>query len=140
MTRKTLGALSGSRERSPSTGSSPIGFDPERGTVTIPRKVYDFLMGEDELEGVWFGDLHDGLPGAFWWRGVLRSAAGWPTPFMAKKTCETCGREFEIRPAPTGEWPNCLAPDCGSYDASRDLDGGGPQWDAARTTLQQDQG
>jgi hypothetical protein len=47
-------------------------------TITITREVYDFLMGEGPLEGVWFGDLHEGLPGAFWWRGVLKSAAGWP--------------------------------------------------------------
>ena len=48
--------------------------------ITITREVYDFLMGEGPLEGVWFGDLHEGLPGAFWWRGVLRSAEGWPEP------------------------------------------------------------
>ncbi len=129
-------AETGSREPSPSsTGSGPSGFDPARGTVTIPRQVYDFLMGEDALEGVWFNDLHKGLPGRFWWRGVLRSAAGWPPPSLAVKTCGTCGREFEIRPAPEEPWPNCLAPDCGSYDPNRDLDGGGPEWDAARAAI-----
>lgn len=49
-------------------------------SVSIPREAYDFLMGTAPLEGVWFGELHDGLPGAFWWRGVLATAAGWPAP------------------------------------------------------------
>jgi len=49
-------------------------------SVTIPREAFDFLMGEGPLEGVWFGELNEGLPGAFWWRGVLKAAAGWPAP------------------------------------------------------------
>lgn len=52
--------------------------------VEIPREVYDFLMGEGQLEGVWFGELNKGLPGHFWWRGVLRSGAGWPEPKVAE--------------------------------------------------------
>lgn len=37
-------------------------------------------MGEGPLDGVWFGDIHKGLAGAFWWRGLLKAAAGWPEP------------------------------------------------------------
>jgi hypothetical protein len=46
--------------------------------VVISREVYEFLMGEGPLEGVWFNDLHKGLPGRFWWRGLLACSAGWP--------------------------------------------------------------
>jgi hypothetical protein len=46
----------------------------EAGPVTLSREVFDFLMGVGPLEGVHFGDLHDGLPGRFWWRAVLRAA------------------------------------------------------------------
>ena len=46
--------------------------------VTISGELYAFLMGEGPLEGVWFGELNRGLPGHFWWRGLLRCAAGWP--------------------------------------------------------------
>jgi hypothetical protein len=46
--------------------------------VTIPGELYAFLMGEAPLEGVWFGELNEGYRGAFWWRALLRCAAGWP--------------------------------------------------------------
>src|SRR5690242_12184285 len=46
--------------------------------VTISRELYSFLMGEGALEGVWFGDLNEGFKGTFWWRALLRCAAGWP--------------------------------------------------------------
>lgn len=59
------------------------------GAVTIPGELYAFLMGEGPLEGVWFGELNDGFRGAFWWRALLRCAAGWPAP--------------AIEAAPTGE-------------------------------------
>lgn len=40
--------------------------------------------------------------------------------------CETCGELFTICPAPKPEqddqWAGCLAPMCGSYDPSRDVD------------------
>lgn len=47
--------------------------------VTIPGEIYAFLMGEGPLEGVWFGEMNEGFNGAFpfWWRALLRSAAGW---------------------------------------------------------------
>jgi hypothetical protein len=70
--------LAGAEAPEPPSRLGPSDGIPCADTVTIPREVYDFLMGEGALEGVWFGDLHKGLPGAFWWRGVLRCAAGWP--------------------------------------------------------------
>lgn len=47
-----------------------------RKDVTISRELYEFLIGVGPMEGVWFGDLNDGLPGRFWWRALLRCAAG----------------------------------------------------------------
>jgi hypothetical protein len=46
--------------------------------VTISGELYAFLMGEGQLEGVWFGEMNRGFRGAFWWRALLRCAAGWP--------------------------------------------------------------
>ena len=43
-------------------------------SVILTREVFDFLMGAGPLEGVEFGELHEGLPGRFWWRAVLRAA------------------------------------------------------------------
>ena len=43
-------------------------------SVILTREIFDFLMGIGPLEGVEFGELHDGLPGRFWWRAVLRAA------------------------------------------------------------------
>jgi hypothetical protein len=40
--------------------------------------------------------------------------------------CDTCGRPYGVCPAPAlekwGNWKNCLADDCPSYDVSRDVD------------------
>ena len=38
--------------------------------------------------------------------------------------CRTCGAPFTVTPCPINpeKWPNCLAPDCASYELSRDLD------------------
>lgn len=44
------------------------------GPVTLSRELFDFLMGVGEIDGTGFGELNDGLPGAFWWRGLLRAA------------------------------------------------------------------
>lgn len=44
------------------------------GPVTISREAFDFLMGAGPMDGTWFGELNDGLPGAFWWRAILRAA------------------------------------------------------------------
>jgi len=44
------------------------------GPVTIPRELFDFLMGVGEIDGTSFGDLNAGLPGRFWWRALLRTA------------------------------------------------------------------
>ena len=42
--------------------------------VTIPRELFDFLMGAGEIDGTGFGDLNANLPGRFWWRALLRTA------------------------------------------------------------------
>jgi hypothetical protein len=42
--------------------------------VFIPRELFDFLMGEGEIEGTSFGDLNSGRIGRFWWRALLRCA------------------------------------------------------------------
>jgi len=44
------------------------------GPVVLTREVFDFLMGVGSLEGVHFGEMHESLPGRFWWRTVLRAA------------------------------------------------------------------
>lgn len=46
----------------------------EARAVTIPRELFDFLMGVGGIDGTWFGDLNAGLPGRFWWRALLHSA------------------------------------------------------------------
>lgn len=43
----------------------------DKADVTIPRKLFDFLMGTGEFDGKHFGDLDDNLPGRFWWRALL---------------------------------------------------------------------
>lgn len=43
--------------------------------VTIPREVYDFLMGEGPLDGTWFGEMNGRRLGPFWWRAILKIAA-----------------------------------------------------------------
>ena len=45
------------------------------GAVVLSRELFDFLMGEGEIDGTSFGDLNAGLPGRFWWRALLRAAA-----------------------------------------------------------------
>lgn len=37
-------------------------------------EVADFLDGTMPLDGVWFGDPHPALRGAFWWRKHLKAA------------------------------------------------------------------
>lgn len=38
--------------------------------------------------------------------------------------CETCGMEFTVCPSVSdpSKWPDCTAPECASYDESRDID------------------
>jgi len=38
--------------------------------------------------------------------------------------CKTCGAKFSICPSVLGKdgWENCMAPECESYDPSRDVD------------------
>ena len=50
---------------------------PNEDEVRVPRQLYDFLMGEGSLDGVWFGDdpLLGTARGAFWWRKALSRAA-----------------------------------------------------------------
>jgi len=42
-------------------------------TVAVPRGIIGFLLGEQPLKGVWFGDMHPDERGAFWWREYLRA-------------------------------------------------------------------
>ena len=51
-----------------------MGNDSKLGSVTIPRELFDFLMGAGEIDGTSFGDLNARLPGRFWWRALLRTA------------------------------------------------------------------
>ena len=44
---------------------------------------------------------------------------------ISKHTCDACGEDFTVCPAQHPEskgWDNCLAPNCKSYDAARDVD------------------
>lgn len=43
---------------------------------------------------------------------------------VAHYRCATCGALYTITPAPEQDehWDNCLAPECASYDPSRDID------------------
>lgn len=64
--------------------------------VTIPRELYDFLMGTGPIEGVWFGEMNSALPGAFWWRALLR-------PFAPAQGIETAvADETAERAQPVG--------------------------------------
>jgi len=38
----------------------------------MDNTILKFLLGEGELEGVWFGDKHPNYVGSFWWRYHLR--------------------------------------------------------------------
>lgn len=48
--------------------------------VMVPREVFDFLMGEGELQGAWFGETPVGERGEWFWRKHLRQAAATPPP------------------------------------------------------------
>jgi len=46
---------------------------PQRQPLTEEQvKVLNFLLGADDLDGVWFGERHPTERGAFWWRDRLR--------------------------------------------------------------------
>lgn len=50
--------------------------------TTIPMKeVAAFLLGEDSLDGYWFGERHPVSP--FWWREHLRAALSAPATAQA---------------------------------------------------------
>jgi hypothetical protein len=42
--------------------------------VTIPRELFDFMMGTAPMQETWFGDMNDAYKGAFWWRALLACA------------------------------------------------------------------
>lgn len=44
---------------------------PER--LSVPKEIICFLLGENPLDGVWFGDWHPDYTGKFWWRAYLRN-------------------------------------------------------------------
>lgn len=50
---------------------------PGTGPFTLQQMVA-FLCGEAPLDGVWFGNLHPGQRGQFWWRKFLRAAVAEP--------------------------------------------------------------
>lgn len=37
-----------------------------------PKSIIDFLLGQDEFNGCWFGDKNEFEVGNFWWRKHLR--------------------------------------------------------------------
>lgn len=45
----------------------------ERSGMSL-ESVVSFLLGESELDGVWFGEKHERRRGSFWWRDILRAA------------------------------------------------------------------
>lgn len=66
-------------------------------------QVFKFLMGTDELDGVWFGDQPPEGTRKFWWREHLRAALA--TPPLQEPLCHC-----KDRPASqcTEEWgPEC---------------------------------
>ncbi len=59
--------------------------------TTIPMKeVAAFLLGEDSLDGYWFGERHPISP--FWWREHLRAALSAPAtaPEPSWQDAPTC--------------------------------------------------
>ena len=44
------------------------------GLTDEQRAVLNFMLGADELDGVWFGDRHPKEKDSFWWRNRLRNA------------------------------------------------------------------
>lgn len=81
--------------------------------VTIPRELFDFLMGVGEIDGTSFGDLNDRLPGRFWWRALLRTAesntriassgaAGSGEDDVLR--CDDCSRVNPVWFAPSDVW------------------------------------
>lgn len=77
-------------------------------SVAIPKRLYDFLMGTGEINDLGFGDMNEGLPGAFWWRALLMTAA---TP-LYRHPPAPADREA-IRREAFAEAAATLAPDCG---------------------------
>lgn len=63
------------RVRDALLASTPAPAQQERRPMTDEmEKVLRFLLGEDEIDGVWFGERHPVKKGPFWWRGNLRVA------------------------------------------------------------------
>lgn len=57
--------------------------------VFISRELFEFLTGEGDIGGLYFGDK-DERGRAFWWRSELRKAAEAPLP-----TLQRLGQEFD---------------------------------------------
>lgn len=53
------------------------------------ESIAAFLDGSAPLDGVWFGALHPTLPGAYWWRSMLKAALG------AQRAAEARLAEFD---------------------------------------------
>ena len=57
---------------------NPLYAAPQRrewvGLTDEQMAVLNFMLGADDLDGVWFGERHPKEKGAFWWRNRLRNA------------------------------------------------------------------
>jgi hypothetical protein len=53
---------------------SDVKATPTEAGAYLPPEIVAFLMGEAPYDGVWFGELNEGLPGAFWWRAIIAAA------------------------------------------------------------------
>lgn len=42
------------------------------GNKFTQQEVVEFLLGNEPLDGVWYGERHPKEPGAYWWRKYLR--------------------------------------------------------------------
>lgn len=115
----------------------PWAFDPEDADITLNGmpvfRVYrewDFPCIEDEDRAA--ADIeyitHANVAVMLLNRVATTDAETVGEALGVSRICATCNREFQIIPPPDGEWPDCLLPDCRSYDPERDLDGGGPDW------------
>ncbi len=64
-------------------------------TITM-KEVAAFLLGEDSLDGYWFGERHPISP--FWWREHLRAALSAPATAPA----------WHVAPTVPGLWLNSV--------------------------------
>lgn len=51
--------------------------------VVLSGDIAAFLMGEAAYDGIWFGELNEGMPGPFWWRSIIATARRFTPPANA---------------------------------------------------------